>query len=352
LKTRASLRYDGCMERYTDVNLKQNLQKRPCRLYYLVGNDVFLTDLCVRNICAAAQAAQQNIAHFDQKDLSNGGFQELFYSFSMLPENRVAVVDDFNYTAKTFKNEDKKLLEECLSDIPDDLTVILRQVWDDRKPATASVESMVSKVKDSAVVTISAKTGTELEKYIEYLARRENCTIASPAAKALARLAGNDLQLLDSEIKKLAACANYSQIRLSHVEELTPRTAEAGVFEMISAMEKGDCPRAFSLLTTMLDDREEPLRITALINNSFLNIYRAKLASDKGMGAKNLTEVFGGNPNSLSIAFGQSRRYTLAKIERVIELLYQLDKKLKSSAVNSRYILEQKVIEIAVTVAS
>ena len=342
------------MQRLSDTNLKKSLGEGTKRLYYIAGNDAFLIDACVASIVASAVGKENSdVLHFAQKSVRDGGFEELFYSYSMLGQTRVAVIDDFN--AVNITAADRTLLEELLTDIPEDLVVILRQFADDKRFAMPKKAlDLVSLCRDSAAVAVSAKSGYELERYIEHIAKKEDCEIEPPAIKAIILLCGDDLLLISGEIKKLAALAGYTMITAGHVEALGVRTAESGVYQMISAIEKGSVKNAVAVLKNMLDDLNEPLAITAALNTAFINLYRAKTAREKGRPQSYLYDAFNykKGDRKVSIAYEQASRYSLAKLEHIIGILYELDIKLKSSAVDARYIIEQKVIELSAVAAS
>ena len=323
------------------------------RLYYVAGNDEFLCDRCVSLICNAAADSRNQIFRFTMKEMADGYFEELFTSISLMPERRAAVIQDFQIT--TMGAAAKDLLTSLLIDIPEDLTIVLRQ-FDEDKRFTAPKKALefVSSVQDSVFCAVHAKTGRELERYINALARQHNCTIEDSAVQRLAELHGENLQLMDTEIAKLAALAGYGEIGVWHIDQLSTRTAEAYVFNMISAMEKGNTSQALKILSDMMDDLNEPLQITSLITTAFLNLYRTRLARDSGRNREWLCDNFGyaSNDRRLAIAMSNCSRFSVEKLEGIIELLVLLDKRLKSSAIDKRYILEQSVVEITMAVRS
>ena len=342
------------MQKLSDTTLKKSLTDGVMRLYLVAGNDAFIADNCVSAIVKSAMSHSRDGAlRFEQKRIADGGFEELFYAQSLLGQSQVAIVGDFDL--KSLDAGSRKLVEELFNDIPRDVTVILKQVVDDKRFAISkNTLDFISSVESSAVVSVNFKTGAELERYITAIAKRENCEIETAAIRQLVILCGDDLMLISNEIKKLAALADYSAITIEHVKALGIRTAEVGVYEMISAIESKNVSRAVTVLKTMLDDLNEPLAITAALNAAFINLYRARLVRDSGRTINYLIEEFGykKGDRKVSIAFDRCSSYTVDKLEKIIAMLYILDAKLKSSAVDQRYVIEHKITEIASMVAS
>lgn len=342
------------MQRLNDTNLKEALTGGAQRLYAVAGNDVFLADGCISAIVRAALGdSRDGLLRFGQKELRDGAFEELFYSFSMLGQNRVAVIDDM--ADGQLRADDKKLLDELLPQIPEDLTVVLRYCAADKRFSVPKwLQELAALQPDGALVTVSAKEGGQLLRYIGAIAKREGCAIEPAAERAIAALCGDELQLISSEIKKLAALCDYTTITTAHVEALGVRTAEAGVYKMLSAIEAGNTRQATALLRELLDDLSEPLSVTAVLNTAFINLYRARLVRDAGHTMQYMADHFGykKGDRKVSIAFENCLRYPLATLERIIDMLWQLDRALKSSAVEPRFILEQRVIELASVIAA
>jgi DNA polymerase-3 subunit delta len=208
---------------------------------------------------------------------------------------------------------------------------------------------IISRCPLSAAVTANAKSGPELERYIEHIARRECRGIEPQAVRALAALCGDNLMLICSEIKKMAALAEYAAITAEHVEALGIRTAEAGVYRMIGAIERGRLAEAVDTLCDMMDDLGEPLAVTAALNAAFINLYRARIARETGRPMGYLCDAFGYKKGDrrMAIAYERSAGYSVGQLERIIGILYGLDVKLKSSSVAARYLIEQKVVELS-----
>lgn len=335
------------MEKLTDTMLKKSLAAGIRRLYLVAGNDAFLVNSCVSLIANAALDSADNPLRFTQKTLTDGVFEEVFYNFSLLGGHRVAIVEDFSASSLTAPASE--LLKELLPVIPNDLVIILRQISDDRRfTVSKKTLDMAALCPDGAVVLANAKTGQELGRYIENIARREHCVMEPPAARALATLCGDDLLLISGEIKKLAALCDYGTVTLAHVEALGIRTAEAGVYKLIGAVEAGRTREALAELEDMLDNLSEPLAITAVLNTAFVNLYRARVARDRGRPIQFLYDNFDYKKGDrrVAIAYERSTKYNREQLERMIGLLFYLDLRLKSSIVDSKTIIEQTVVAL------
>ncbi|MEG0751124.1 MAG: DNA polymerase III subunit delta [Oscillospiraceae bacterium] len=336
------------IERFSDATLMKSLSEGVKKLYLVIGNDEFLVDACVESIVKKSGAVGENTTRLEIAKCDDSTLEEPFYSFGFSAGKRVLVLDGFD--VGTLKQDRIVLLSELIADIQEGLVVVLRRVSDDERfYLSKKMEQFVAVCDDGAIVEAVRKSGRELEKYIAVLISRQGCKAMSGAVRAIAARCGDDLLLIESEVKKLASLCNYGEITETHVAELCEQTPEFGVYDMLGNLERKNMPKAFGALCEMLDNRTEPLIISSVLNTAFVNIYRAKLARGQGKSEKQMTAMFDykSGDRKVSIAYGNSEKYSISQIEKIIEILRTLDTELKSSSVDSRIILEAKVAEIA-----
>lgn len=334
----------------TGDTLKQSFTKDGLmRVYYVCGNDEFLVGACVETISNGIfGSGEKSITYFDAEKSSSDELEEYFLSYSLIKNSKLAIFDSFSVSS--LGSERLELLSSVFSDIPDDITVILKTFVDDKRfSASKKVEELISKNTKSASVTVAQKTGSEIVVYIDKIAKREGCEISSNNAARVAEMCGNDLMLINNEMKKLAAFCDYKEIKKEHIDELCIRTAEAGVYDMISFIERNDSRNAIRILGEMLDERTEPLMISAALNTAFINLYRARLIREKKQGENTMFELFDykKGDRKVGIAFERSGKYTLKQLNAIIQTLYELDVRLKSSAVDKRLVIEEQIVKVA-----
>ena len=117
-------------------------------------------------------------------------------------------------------------------------------------------------------------------------------------------------------------------------------------------MDRKNFKKVFNVLEEMLRQKNSPLAITAALNTSYINIYRAKLAVAERKGPDELFELFDykKGDRKVSIAFDRASRYKMEQVEQVLDVLLKLDEDLKSSAVEKEILLETAVAQIVVLV--
>ena len=329
--------------RLTDTSIRADLRKGLRQFYFVAGNDSFLIDNCIRLIAETVDGETVRI-DFCEADTETVEEQLTTYSFS----NKLLVID--NFKASEFSGEKKDLYTDLLSDLPSTLTVAVLLYSDDpRFRIPKAAENMTESVDGAAMVSCFKKERDQLYSYIKRLAQRAGAEISGEAASVLIDLCGDDLQLLSTQIEKLAAACGYKEIREDTVRRMCPRTTEESVFSFLRAVERGQDREAVRLLNEMLETENEPVRVLAAISGSFVNIARVKAANEKHISRDRLEEEFGyrKGDRALGVAYINERRYSKERLDRIMVLLNDTDRKLKSSAADKRILLEQAMVRLS-----
>ncbi len=340
------------MKSIKESQLAAELKHSILPLYLICGDDVYTSDKSTALILAALKKADADEPlKYDYSSMTDEDFDSLTYNMSFFGERRTAIIDNFKPGKPS--EQRKKLLEEFFRGLPNDLTVILKYVdtGSNRFSIPKTVSELVGLCRDSMTVNCIAAQ-INIRREIVSMAKDEGCDITDKAVTALVDRLGNDLQTIHTEIWKLSAASNYTEINEDHVKTLSPRNLEDNVFSMINAIESGRTARALTLTEDLLDARVDPLGILGLVNTTYVNYYRCALAAKEGKSLDWLTENFGYKKGDrmLAVASDKCRNYSIGTLEKIIKILYGLDKDLKSSRVDREVILEQGIMNLVLAV--
>ena len=331
-----------------DSNLKKSLkQDGRKQLYFLAGNDDYLLSSC-KNLITADVGGETVTLDF-QTD-SDEEVEEQLSTFSFEP--KTLVLD--NFRASAYTEDKRRMYTEFLKDLPGTLTVVvILSSEDPRFTLPKAAESFCSLAEDAAIVLCTRKSGGDLVRYIDAIAKRHGCTLEYGAADEIIRLNGEDLQQIASQMEVLAAASNYGKITADIVRKMCPKTTEENVFDFVRAMERGKTKEAVSLMYEMLEQEQEPNRVLAAIAASFINIARAKAAIADRKSREEVEETFGykKNDRALQIAFDKANRYSEKQIAAILDCLYETDRMLKQYAGDKQTMLEQGLVRLTMIVS-
>jgi DNA polymerase-3 subunit delta len=171
----------------------------------------------------------------------------------------------------------------------------------------------------------------ELAGWVAERVESEGATIERPAADALVIAVGDDLRLLDSEIKKLATyVGNERPITPTDVELLVPYAGTANVFAMVDAIGRRDGRTALHLLHKLLDENAAPLYLLGMIVRQFRILIQAKELSAQGLAASTIAKRAGLHPFVAEKAQRQAMNFSMGQLEAIYARLLETDLAIKT----------------------
>lgn len=181
-------------------------------------------------------------------------------------------------------------------------------------------------------------------------AQKRGAVLARPIANMMIEQCGNDLFLLNNELDKLCAVVGEGgEITAAIVEKTAVRQLDASVYELSKALLQKRYDAAYACIATLFACGEEPIRILAVLSETYVDLYRAKVAAIGGEQATALTEVFAyrGREFRLRNAARDCRALSLGAIRDSLELLGKADTRMKTNAAKQhRLILEETVARL------
>lgn len=187
-----------------------------------------------------------------------------------------------------------------------------------------------------------------LPRWIGDRARTHGATVAPPAARALAALVGPDLQVLDSEIRKLATYVDVGEaIEVDDVENLVAG-AGPGVFAFQDAVAERRGSLALQAARTFLNHGKDPAELFAYLSGLVRRLLVVKeIAAQRGSISKE-APAFGlsTSPYALEKLQRQAARLSTADLEHAYALLRDMDVAVKTGLIDAALGLELAVAKL------
>jgi len=156
---------------------------------------------------------------------------------------------------------------------------------------------------------------------------------------------GGDLNLLQNELAKLCAFAN-GEITRTHIDQVCIKSIDAKSFDMVKAVAAGNGTAALRLLDELFQQKVAPQMLLGSLVANYVDLFRASVALQSGKRAEDPAKLFDykGKTFRLQNAGRMAQRMNPVQIKRSLDLLDQADRRLKSSGMNDRLVMEQCVI--------
>ena len=249
----------------------------------------------------------------------------------------------------TYSEEDFKLLCDVLSTAENAVFVITSLFEEKQKKAKRVTKFIELCGKLGFAAELTRPSQGELVKELQRRAKTLKTELPDAAARAMIERSGQDQFLLDNELDKLAALCGYTRITEELVAQAGTQNLDADVFEMTNLITSGRTAAACQKLNTLLQMQNEAIPITAAMIGVFTDMYRVRCGMNAGRSYTDVYKDFkyGGKDWRLKKAGDSSRRYSMSQLARCLDLLQELDEKLKSSPVKDEILLQTTVCRLA-----
>lgn len=334
---------------WDEKTLAKDLKTALRGLYVLYGEEAYLVAHYTEQIAKKAVSDDLggfNLQRFDGETADAAQIEEAIDALPLMAERKCVVVRDLDITA----GDRAERLLPLLEDLPETTVVVLYYMQLQPQMKNAKWKRLLeAATKNGAAVCLAKKTPAELSRTLCSGATRRGCTLTPQNAALLVEQCGEDMLLLTNELDKLAALSDGGEITAEMIRTAATKNLEARVFDLSKALLRHRRDEAFGILDTLLQQREEPVGILAVLTNSYVDMYRMKVAQIGGRSAAEVAAAFPaykGKEFRLRYAAQDAATLSVEQLRRALAVLADADTALKSSGTQARFVLETTLTKL------
>lgn len=278
------------------------------------------------------------VERFDGEEASTDRMREALQSMPFLSARKLVVLREPG-KQKAFA-EDIATILEAVSDATD--VILYEPKLDKRSSYYKTLKKQTEYLEFATLDT------PELIHWIQAYTKEQAGTINLSDTRLLVDRIGPNQQLLKSELDKLLGYSH--DITKQTIELLTEPMPQSTVFELLDAAFAGKTARAFDLYHEQRSLKVEPQAIIAMLVWQ-LHILAVVKAGSAG-GAENIAKTAKLNPFVVRKSQGLVRNMSFEHIKRLIADLLQLDRQLKSTAIDADEALQLYFMQVPMAKSS
>ncbi|MEF2964769.1 DNA polymerase III subunit delta [Paenibacillus sp. M1] len=288
------------------------------------------------------------VAVYDLSDTPVEAVIEEAETLPFLVERKLIIVNDSSlFTAGKDGGKIEHKVEALLSyiDNPAEHSVIVFVVagekLDERKKVVKAMKAAAT------VLAFMPLGGSELTQWVVREVEKRGSRIGREAAEALIAACGVQMSALAVEVDKLCLYAGEGgMIDTAVIDQLVARTTEQNVFAMVEHIAGLKLEPALDIFYELLKQREEPIKIAALIARQFRIMLQVKELARQSYSQQQIASQLGLHPYAVKIAGEQARKFEPARLKRILSDLAQLDYQMKSGGIDKVLGLELFLLKL------
>lgn len=319
--------------------------------YVLYGVEEYIIEATKNKIVRTVLAEDELDFNYVVYDLSEAPIQIAVEDAQTLPflgNKRVVVVKEpiFLTAAKdtTKIDHDLATFEAYINNpSPDTVFIIVAnyEKLDERKKLVKLLK------KQGAVLHAQEMDEKTLLKWVDTRFKKNKMTIEEAAKLKLIQLVGNQLMSLANEIDKISLyLGKDSVVTEKDIDTLVARALEQNIFLLIDHVVQRKLEEALRIYHDLLELKEEPIRILALLAQQFRLIYLVKVLAQKGYGQKNIASTLKIHPYRVKLALNHVRGFTETELEKIVNKLADADYEMKMGKMDKKLLLELLIVEM------
>lgn len=212
---------------------------------------------------------------------------------------------------------------------------------DERKKLTKTLK------KNGQLKKVEQMSEEEIKKWIQFKLNENFKDIKQDALNMFIELTGVNFNIVSQELDKLMLfLGDRPTINKDDVNQIINRSLEQNVFLLTEYIQKRQKNKAIQLVKDLINIKEEPIKLLALITSNYRLYYQCKLLSQKGYSGQQIAKTVNVHPYRVKLALGQVRHYQLEDLLNIIDSCAETDYKLKSSYMDKQLILELFILSL------
>ena len=314
-------------------------QRKFAPVYFFFGEEDYLIEILINAFLESVVPADMRAFNQDVlqgSETTGAAVVGLALSFPMMSDHRLVVVKDLDHL------KEAEALESYVANPSPSTVLVLAGTKPDmrKKPYVAFKKHTVT--GESPLLY-----DNEIPAWIQQRAQTLKCKISPEAIELLQAYVGNSLRELANQMEKLIiAIGTRTAIERADVESIVGISKEFSIFELTRALGEKSPTRALSIGAHMLEAGEGIPFLVVMLTRHFTVLWKLSAYRTEQKSEFELAQAVQVNPYHLKQYREQLRRYPLAAIEDAFLALECADLSAKTSAADSRLILDILLCDI------
>lgn len=288
-----------------------------------------------------------NVSDFSTgKKLEIGPIAQAVKSPGFMSDKRMVIVKGL--LSQVTRKPDAKPWVEQLSKTPEGTILIIFDDVGAKKLEKNEIYKQLSKLSDFHKYTFPTLAGGALNRWVQEESARLGLKIDSQLASKVAGLVGADLWQLSGELQKLKAYAQDSEVTNHMIELFVKANFEDAMFDFVDAVSQRQPERALKLLDSQREAGSTDFHLFAMLARQVRLLIGARDVLDRIPGAskQDVASELGVHPFVAQKMTSQARGFKMIQLKRAHDLLYDLDRGMKTGGSNPTIAVDRVVAEL------
>lgn len=325
--------------------------------YLFYGDEEYMKQFCLTATRDSILPSGKDVLNHIKLSSENYSLETLVDSIESLPvfaDKKLIEIHSLDIAG--MKQNELETFITILSELPEyEYNVLILYMSPDSFDAgTAKYPSklLTTLSKLLTPVAFDYETPAKLIKWIQQHFRANGIVIESDVCNHLMNNIGHSMFRLKSEIDKLSAYIlshERNNVTESDIEDITVHIKSIDPFDFANAILDGDMDKAFYILADMKERKEKPEIILSQVSRVYDDLCTIKSLYESGMPSQTIAAKLKIHEYKTKLYLKSASKRSLNAIRKAVDLCFDADIKIKSTALDNYTVLDRLVIELSYT---
>lgn len=325
-----------------DNEIKNGLNKK---IYLLFGEEKYLINKykskIVKTLIPSEDDIDTELTIFDNEKVTALSIIEASEMISFTGGQRIILVNESNFFHKG-KTADADIFADFLKESDADYIIIFVENNVDKR---SKLYKAVQKQGFCQEFT-SLKTD-DLAKFIVSETKKNNSDISLDNAKYLALNLYNDLENIESEVKKLSSYKINDTILIEDIDLLASKNLEVRVFELVEKVGQKDAKSAIEIFNNMILVKESPIMVLTMIGRTFRTLLLCKSLLESGYSQDQIAKKAELHPFTVKKNIAITKNFKKTELYNGMFEVLEADEKIKTGQLKDTIAVENIILKYA-----
>lgn len=292
------------------------------------------------------QSEPFNFYNFNQEKLNIEKLEDCLESLPFMKEKKAVLVKNLEIDKMSGSDFDKmKILIDCMP-----VTVVFIYINSnlENKPTLKLKQIIKIFEKNGAFIDINLNDKNYIYKILEKTAKANGCRISKNFGFKLIDKLGYNLDNLIIELDKICNFSDTEDLKEQDLDFILEKNKVHSSFDLAKVIFNKDLNKSLDILKNLFNNNTDPILILNGINIYFTDLYICRFAYDSNQTVDEILKEFDykGKEFRIKNGYRDCKKNSLEYLTKCIDILMDIDLKLKTCKINSRILMEKAIIEM------
>jgi len=329
----------------TTAQLNKIMQNNMQSLYVAWGTESMILEEVTRTFINRMKDNNEddmNISHFN---LTETSIDDVIYeaeSYPFFGEKKLIIVhSSYILTGKQVSssvNHSLELLETYITN-PSDFSIVVFLAPYDKLDKRKKVTKLL--LKHAEVIEATPASDHDTATYLKTYAKEEGYHLSRESLALLMQLTDRQLTKGKKELEKLMLYHSTDKhITDETIHKLVSKSLEQNIFELNERVLKKNVKGSIELYQDLLNQKEDPIKIIALMIAEFRLLLQVKILRSKGYQQADIASLLKVHPYRIKLAIQKEKAFPQSVLSQAHHLLIDTDYDIKTGRVNPEISVE------------